>query len=299
MDKKQVTWIAITLIGVLLIALMLPLTLLLQGSNRPSQAAVVVPLNKNAKPVKESETSPRQVRNLASARSAHQNKGKIKRAAGDQRGSLKNTDREAANPVIVERPAKIRTASVSFGLNLDPVGEAEAVSVEKVLDGDLLRLSDGRKVRLIGIQAPSGQSGDAKEATYQLKKKLEGKDVLLSFDSKQRDRYKRVLGYVFLDGLFVNGWMVKNGYAYCSEWKPNIRHTELFKSLQLEARTQRRGFWVTTPAASAHYLTLKRSRYFHRPECKRLAKAKSTPVQVKSRDLALDKLLIPCRDCEP
>lgn len=277
MGKKQVTWVAITMLGVLVIALIFPLVLIVTDDDNSAD-------DQKKKVVEIKEKAPEKAR----PEKTTQLKGGSKKAnkASDP-SSLKKTSQSP------------RLSNDSFGLSFDPEGETESVTVKEVLDGDSLILSDGRKVRLIGIQAPGGSSVEAKTAKAQLQKRVEGKTVVIAFDEKKQDRYKRVLAYVFCDGVFMNGWMVGNGLAYESEWKPNTRHSELFQTLQETARAKKRGFWAIEREAAAYYVSFTRSRYFHRPECKRVAKAKSTPDKLRDRDDALNKRFIPCRDCRP
>ncbi|MDF1665789.1 MAG: thermonuclease family protein [Planctomycetota bacterium] len=274
-DKKQVTWVAITMIGVLLIALILPLAFIIQDSGD-----VEVKSKKSLKiaqkePVKDAKTGDEPI------------------------GKVETLKVKRPNFKAPKTPSLPGDSNDTFGLSFDPVGETETVEVKKVIDGDTLLLGDGRKLRLLGIQAPGGSSVEAKSATAQLKRRVEGKSVTLSFDEKKSDRYKRVLAYVFYDGVFINGWMVGNGYGYHSEWKPNTRHTELLVTLQGTARAKKRGFWALEKDVEDHYLSYQRSRYFHRPKCKRVAKAKSTPDKLRNRDEAFEKSLIPCNDCNP
>lgn len=279
-DKKQVTWVAITMIGVLLIALILPLVLILQDSGPDDDG---------------SKTKAVKIVKKAPDKAGKTGEGSDQKAVEQTIGPKRNEP----DLRTLKTPGIPADSNSSFGLNFSPVGETETVEVKQVIDGDSLILEDGRKLRLLGIQAPAGTSIEAKTSTAQLKKRVEGKSVVLSFDEKKIDRYKRVLAYVFCDGVFVNGWMAGNGYAYSSEWKPNTRHSELLKTLQETARSKKRGFWAIEKEASEYYLTYQRSRYFHRPGCKRVAKAKSTPDKLRDRDSAFEAALIPCNDCRP
>ncbi len=65
--------------------------------------------------------------------------------------------------------------------------------------------------------------------------------VHLEFDVQQRDRYGRLLAYVYLkDGTFANAWLVEQGYAQVMTVPPNVKYQDLFLKLQREAR---RGLW--------------------------------------------------------
>ena len=75
-------------------------------------------------------------------------------------------------------------------------------------------------------------------------KLVSGKEILVEFDVQTRDKYGRLLGYVFLpDGTFVNAELVKQGYAKVYTYPPNVKYVSLFRKLQAEAVKQRRGLW--------------------------------------------------------
>ncbi len=127
--------------------------------------------------------------------------------------------------------------------------------VLRVVDGDTIQLSNGEWVRYIGVDAPElrrkvgtrwvedPQPG-AVEA-YELNRRLvEGKRVRLEWDVEQRDRFHRLLAYVFVGDLFVNAELVKAGYATVFTYPPNVRYHELFLDLQEEARNEHRGLWA-------------------------------------------------------
>ncbi len=76
------------------------------------------------------------------------------------------------------------------------------------------------------------------------RKLVEGKEVKLEFDVSQRDKYGRLLAYVYLtDGTFVNAEIIKQGFAQVMTIPPNVKHQDLFLRLQKEARENRRGLW--------------------------------------------------------
>ena len=73
---------------------------------------------------------------------------------------------------------------------------------------------------------------------------VEGKRVSLEFDVEKRDRYKRLLAYVYLkDGIFVNAEIVKEGYASLMTIPPNVKYADLFLKLYRQARENKRGLW--------------------------------------------------------
>jgi len=137
------------------------------------------------------------------------------------------------------------------------------VLVKRVVDGDTLQLATGERLRLIGIDTPemhesdklyrdSRRSGeDVKEIKRMGKRSyeftrglLEGKRVRLEFDVEKRDKYDRLLAYVYLsDGTFVNAEIIKAGYASLLSIPPNVKYADLFLGLYRQAREEKRGLW--------------------------------------------------------
>jgi len=133
-------------------------------------------------------------------------------------------------------------------------GDSTTVQVVRVIDGDTIQVccifGDREKIRYIGINTPEihhpmkGIEPFGKEASEANRKLVDGKTVSLEFDVEQRDRYGRLLAYVFLkDGTFVNAWLVEHGFAQVMTVPTNVKHQELFLKLQREAREARRGLW--------------------------------------------------------
>ena len=136
-------------------------------------------------------------------------------------------------------------------------------TVARVVDGDTLALSNGEKVRLIGVDTPESSSNpklyrdsnrtgqDTKtilalgaRAKAFTKTLCEGKSVRLVTDVQPRDKYGRLLAYVYLDDkTFVNAELIKSGYARVYTIPPNVKYKDLFLDLQREARAKQRGLW--------------------------------------------------------
>lgn len=135
----------------------------------------------------------------------------------------------------------------------------ELYSVIKVVDGDTFWVDDGSekglKVRLIGVDAPETRRSARKEIGYfgvESKKYLSalllGNEVRMEYDVDRRDRYGRLLAYVYLDdGTFVNAELIKNGFAMVMTVPPNVKFAEEFLELQIEARNSERGLWSQGP----------------------------------------------------
>ena len=128
--------------------------------------------------------------------------------------------------------------------------EQRAAVVTRVVDGDTVVLSDGERVRYIGIDTPELHHPKkpvqyyAREAMEFNRRLVEGKRVKLEFDVERRDKYHRLLAYVYLeDGTFVNAELMRQGYAQLLTFPPNVKHVDLFIQLQREAREAGRGLW--------------------------------------------------------
>jgi len=70
-----------------------------------------------------------------------------------------------------------------------------------------------------------------------------GRRVRLELDVQPRDRYGRLLAYVWVGDTMVNAELVRLGYAQVMTVPPNVRYQDLFLKLQREARDAGRGLW--------------------------------------------------------
>lgn len=133
-------------------------------------------------------------------------------------------------------------------------GEPNAV-VRRVTDGDTVVVETGgveERVRLIGIDTPESVKAGTevecygKEASANTEELLPvGTKVLLERDVEIRDRYDRLLAYVYRasDGLFVNLEMVDQGFAQPAPYPPNVAHADKLAAAGNDARENGRGLW--------------------------------------------------------
>jgi micrococcal nuclease len=136
----------------------------------------------------------------------------------------------------------------------DP-GSPGSARVVRVVDGDTLIAAFGtaeERVRLIGIDTPETKKPDTPvecfgtEASARLHELLpEGEALRLERDVEERDRYGRLLAYVYRagDGLFVNEALVAQGYAAAATIPPNVAHRDDFASAARRARLAGAGLW--------------------------------------------------------
>jgi len=105
------------------------------------------------------------------------------------------------------------------------------------------------KVRYIGVNTPEvhhptrGEEPGGREAAEVNRRLVEGQAVRLELDVQERDRYGRLLAYVWIGDLMINAELVRLGYAQVMTIPPNVRYQEVFLKLQREAREAGRGLW--------------------------------------------------------
>jgi micrococcal nuclease len=133
-------------------------------------------------------------------------------------------------------------------------GARLAGTVTRVVDGDTVHVRLGGRdetVRYIGMDTPETVKphtpvqcfGEAASAAN--RRLVAGARVDLRLDAEARDRYGRVLAYVYRhrDGLFVNAALVRGGFATILTIPPNVSHAADLRGLQRDARARRRGLW--------------------------------------------------------
>lgn len=128
-------------------------------------------------------------------------------------------------------------------------GASRARLVSHVYDGDTLRLADGTKVRLIGVDAPEVESPYGRGEPYGeesrkfLASLVEGRKVSLTIGDPPVDRYGRTLAYVYVDNVLVNGRIIREGWAEAYRRFPHPMR-DLFVAYEREARSKGLGIWA-------------------------------------------------------
>ena len=160
-------------------------------------------------------------------------------AANDENGAILKSKNESGNIIASE--------------NL--IG-GDLAKVTRVVDGDTIEIEGGERVRYIGIDTP--ETVDPRkpvqcfgvEASNKNKELVEGKEVRLEKDITDRDKYSRLLRYVYVGDNFVNLELVKQGFAYSYSYPPDIKYQDQFLKAQQEAREAKRGLWNACPSVS-------------------------------------------------
>lgn len=93
--------------------------------------------------------------------------------------------------------------------------------VERVIDGDTLVLANGKVVRLLCVDTPEiGELGYL-EAKNLMKGLVEGKYVRLNREIDDKDKYDRLLRYVYVEDVFINKLLLDMNYAEFMMVPPN------------------------------------------------------------------------------
>ncbi len=212
-----------------------------------------------------------------------------------------------------------------------PVLGLKPASVIRVVDGDTAVFSMGgrqEKVRFIGVDTPGSTTQHepyGEEASNYTKRVLgQGRTVYLETDAELRDRYGRMLAYVWLEAPTdrndasmrekqLNARLLLHGYAQQMTIQPNSRYADFYTVYAREAREQNRGLWalpVTSPSgaapskpaapASGGYVGSRRSNKFHARDCQWGKQIASHNLVVfKTRAAAVRAGYVPCKVCKP
>ncbi len=146
-----------------------------------------------------------------------------------------------------------------FTQNNTETSETVKAYVNRCVDGDTIEvkiltpkawLEETEKIRLIGVNTPETKHPKkkvqyfGKEASAYTKKAMEHQNVFLQFDQNKRDRYGRLLAYVFReeDSFFLNYRLVYDGFGFAYTKYP-FKYKEKFKAAERSARQRNVGLW--------------------------------------------------------
>ena len=147
----------------------------------------------------------------------------------------------------LEKPGEENT---SIPEKLDVIREevgGETSIVSEVVDGDTIEIMGGQKIRYIGVDAPE-VSGSAecfgKEAAAKNIELVGDKRVKLERDVSNTDEYGRLLRYVWAGDIFVNDYLVRQGYARVHDYPPDSKYSAQLAEAEKEAKDNNKGLWA-------------------------------------------------------
>lgn len=163
-----------------------------------------------------------------------------------------------------ENAEKIQDVATHVNENVSENKSPEAINiptktfrVSRIIDGDTIEIESGQKVRLICVDTPEKGAYYYAEAADFLAKAILDKQVELVKDISETDRYGRLLRYVYVKGVFVNGLLVEKGYAKSYRYPPDTKLCGELERLEMTARNNSIGIWKkeqetkTQPVASS------------------------------------------------
>lgn len=181
------------------------------------------------------------------------------------------------------------------------------IRVASVADGDSISLSNGERVRYLGLNAPErGEPGKAEflaQEAFQFNRNLVlGKEIRVEFEGEKRDRFNRELAYVYLrDGTWVNRELIKEGFAHVLYQSPGLEKFKELLAVQQEAILGKRGIWQKAlQETEPGYRGQGKSRKFHRLDCaygRRISARNQVNFTTKKEAYWLG--FSPCRNCRP
>ena len=128
--------------------------------------------------------------------------------------------------------------------------QLDAVKVQSLKDGDSLILSDGREVRLIGINTPemykkpNGFREPLAEEAKQTLKRLLDEGFYIAMGQQTHDRFGRILAYAYdKTGYSVEAQLLQLGLGFLVAYPPNLAHLSCHQASQALAKQDKRGVW--------------------------------------------------------
>ena len=145
------------------------------------------------------------------------------------------------------------TAAVATGCGPSTAANQFDAKVTRVVDGDtiVVQFADGKtdKVRILGVDTPETHKPgtpvqcfgpDAEKFT---RERLSGRSVRLELDKESRDKYKRLLAYVYVEGQRFEDELLRRGFAKVLIIAPNGRHAKPMIAAEAAAKSMRAGLW--------------------------------------------------------
>jgi micrococcal nuclease len=134
----------------------------------------------------------------------------------------------------------------------------QLVKLSYVIDGDTIIVDGNKKIRYIGINTSELKTKTtpdecyAREASDENKKLLDNKQIFLEKDVSETDKYGRLLRYVWADDIFINDFLVRNGFAKIDTYPPDTKYYYQFKQAEKEAKENNLGLWKTCIISDRH-----------------------------------------------
>lgn len=203
----------------------------------------------------------------------------------------------------------------------------EKAKVIRVVDGDTIEIDGGQKVRFIGMNTPESTTKHepyGEEASNYTKSQLDGKTIWLEKDTSDKDKYGRLLRYIWLEvptkenddneirTKMFNAILVINGYAQVATYPPDVKYQEYFVKYNSEARDNNKGLWainsnketpkkdnpnnISSNNSQGNVFITTKGKKYHKAGCKTIKDSKTTQLTIEE---AKNKGYEACKVCNP
>jgi micrococcal nuclease len=175
--------------------------------------------------------------------------------------------------------------------------------VSRIIDGDTMELMGGDRLRLLALDTPEEGETFYAEATELLSQLSLGETARIEYSHRRRDKYGRLLGYLYIDSQFINKTVIDSGLGYVYLFSDNDLASDQVRSMiaaQRSAIERRVGLWSLSHAPERRYINKPGSFRLHRPNCRSVGKLVPGRFQsFATREEGLSTGLSPCRNCKP
>ena len=175
--------------------------------------------------------------------------------------------------------------------------------VARIIDGDTVELRGGDVLRLLAIDTPEKGEPFYYEAAGLLRTLSFNQTAENEFTGRRRDKYGRLLGYLYIDGLFVNCEILRRGLGYLYLFRDNELEQDqvrLLLAAQRQAIEEKVGLWSIKREPEEYYIQKAGSFRLHRAGCRSVENLKEGRYRTfDTREAGLVTGLSPCRNCKP
>ncbi|MDF1544470.1 MAG: thermonuclease family protein [bacterium] len=193
---------------------------------------------------------------------------------------------------------------VRFVERVDEEGEpGDRFEIVRVSDGDSMELRGGDRLRLLAVDTPEKREPLYQEATNFTSDLTLNKIGRLVYAGARRDKYGRLLAFLYIDSVLINEQILRNGLGYLYLFKdtdldrPEVR---LMLQAQREAIDSKIGLWAIERAPEPYYVAAAGAFRLHRPGCRSIRKLAPHNSRIfDTREEGLRTGLSPCRNCKP
>ncbi len=130
-----------------------------------------------------------------------------------------------------------------FLITFTSAKKQEEFLVTKIIDGDTIKLENGQTIRMICVNTPEKGELGFEEATNYLKSIILNKKINLKKDISEKDKYNRLLRYIYLNNTLINELIVRKGYGFAYPFEPDTKFCAKILKAEQKAKKEKLGIW--------------------------------------------------------